>query len=58
MSQMCQFNNLTQGKGLLEAGINPAYALSGRDPRGGGAMRYQGHSGGFAMRTKVCREEI
>lgn len=32
MSQMCRFNNLTQGKELLEAGINPAFALSGRDP--------------------------
>lgn len=32
MSQMFLFNNLTQGRGLLKAGVNPAHTVSGQDP--------------------------
>lgn len=32
MSQTFLFNNLTQGRGLLEAGFNPEYTVSGQDP--------------------------
>lgn len=35
MSQMFLFHNLTQGRGLLDAGVNPACTALGWDPRKG-----------------------
>lgn len=35
MSQMFLFNNLTQGREPLKAGVNPACTVSGQDPRKG-----------------------
>lgn len=33
MSQMFLFNNLTEGRELLQAGVNPACTESGHNPR-------------------------
>lgn len=35
MSQMFLFHNLTQGRGLFIAGVNPTCAALGQDPRKG-----------------------
>lgn len=37
MSQMFLFHNLTQGRGLFGAGVNPACAVLGQDPGKGSA---------------------
>lgn len=58
MSQMFLLNILTQGRGLLEAGVTPTYTMSGQDPGMGHAGTKANQVGrGFAVRTKGCREE-
>lgn len=49
MSQMFLFNNLTQGRGLLEAGINPEYTVPGQDPG-------MGHAGTKAIQVGLLLE--